>query len=130
MSCSYDEPLDSLQQTPEDVSIVFHDENRASVEIWERALSAFSMVGYREGVSRCLAEIYQRKLCLLEVALKTTKLAEVARNGNCTAVRVLLEENVDPNSLTGATEDTIKSILGQRDDRLVFSIHLLCFERG
>ena len=81
-------------------------------------------------MSRCLAEIYKQKLCLLEVALKTMKLAEVARNGNSTAVHVLLEENVDPNPLSADTVDTIKSIFGQRDDTLAISIYLLCFERG
>ena len=64
------------------------------------------------------------------MALKTTKLEESARNGNCTAVRVLLEENVDPNPLSVDTVDTMKSMFGQRDDALAISIHLLCFERG
>ena len=125
-----DELLDDLQLTPEDVSIVFRRENRSGVDIWEQSLSAFSIFGCSEGVSRCLSEIYQRQLCLLELALKTTRLAEAARNGNSQDVRELLEENVDPNSMCGATVDMVKNICGKTDDAVAISIRLLCFERG
>ena len=127
-----DEPLGSLQQTPEDVSIVFHRKNRAGIDIWKRSLSAFSKFGYNEGVSRCLAEIYQRKLRLLEAALKTTKLAEVAHDRDSTAVRVMLEENVDPNSMSGdtATMNFLTNDFCRRDERHATYIYMICFERG
>ena len=52
-------------------------------------------------MSRCLAEMHQREIPSLQLALKTIMLANVARSGNCLAVRLLLEEKVNPNALGG-----------------------------
>ena len=52
-------------------------------------------------MSRCLAEMHQREIPSLQLALKTIMLANVARSGNCIAVRMLLEEKVNPNALDG-----------------------------
>ena len=62
-------------------------------------------------MSRCLAEMHQREIPSLQLALKTIMLANVARSGNCLAVRLLLEEKVNPNALGGNISKDVSNSL-------------------
>ena len=58
-------------------------------------------------MSRCLAEIHRGELLSLQLALKTSALADFARSGNFLAVRMLLEDKVNPDA---SSEDILNEV--------------------